>query len=111
MAKGFKSGGRRAGTPNRATVERAARARAGVEAALATGLMPLDVILAVMRGGPEAEAISERQYLAACAAAPFLHPKLSSAALDATLRAADPAALTDDQLAAIARAGGSSGGG
>src|SRR5688500_4764534 len=37
MAKGFKSGGRRAGTPNRATLERAARARAGTEAALATG--------------------------------------------------------------------------
>jgi hypothetical protein len=60
-----------------------------------------------MRGGPEAAAIGERQYQAACAAAPFLHPKLSSTALDATLRAADPAALTDDQLlAAIARAGG-----
>jgi hypothetical protein len=107
VAKGFKSGGRRAGTPNRATVERAARARAGLEAALATGLMPLDVILAVMRGGPAAAAISERQYQAACAAAPFLHPRLGSAALDATLRAADPAALTDAQLAEIvARAGG-----
>jgi hypothetical protein len=106
MAKGFKSGGRSAGTPNRATLERAARAKADIEAALATGPMPLGVILAVMRGGPEAAAISERQYQAACAAAPFLHPKLSSTALDATLRAADPGALTDDQLAAIARAGG-----
>jgi hypothetical protein len=112
VAKGFKSGGRRAGTPNRATVERQARARAGVEAALAAGPMPLDVILTVMRGGPAAAAISERQYQAACAAAPFLHPKLSSAALDATLRAAAPAALTDDQLAAIvARAGGRGRGG
>jgi hypothetical protein len=105
VAKGFKSGGRRAGTPNRATVERAARARAGIEAALATGLMPLDVILTVMRGGPAAEAISERQYQAACAAAPFLHPKLSSTSLDATLRGS-PDSLTDEQLAAIARAGG-----
>jgi hypothetical protein len=112
VAKGFKSGGRRAGTPNRATLERQARARAGIEAALAAGLMPLDVILTVMRGGPAAAAISERQYQAACAAVPFLHPKLSSTALDATLRAAAAAAaLTDDQLAAIARAGGSSGGG
>jgi hypothetical protein len=100
VAKGFKSGGRRAGTPNRATVERAARARAGVEAALATGPMPLDVILTVMRGGPEAEAITDRQYEAAVAAAPYLHPKLSSTTLDATLRA-DPASLTDAQLAAI----------
>jgi hypothetical protein len=111
VAKGFKSGGRRAGTPNRATLERQARARAGIEAALAAGLMPLDVILTVMRGGPAAAAISERQYQAACAAVPFLHPKLSSTALDATLRAAAAAAPTDDQLAAIARAGGSSGGG
>jgi hypothetical protein len=107
VAKGFESGGRSAGTPNRATVERRARARAGLEAALAAGPMPLDVILAVMRGGPAAAAISERQYQAACAAAPFLHPRLGSAALDATLRAADPAALTDDQLAEIvANAGG-----
>jgi hypothetical protein len=102
MARGRKTGGRRPGSRNRSTLEREARARAGIEAALTTGLLPLDVILTVMRGGAEAEAISERQYLAAVAAAPFLHPKLSTTTLDATLHS-DPETLTDDQLAAIAR--------
>src|SRR3954451_1731051 len=100
MAKGFKTGGRKAGTLNKATVEREARAREGMAAAIATGIMPRDVILTVMRGGPEAEAITERQYEAAVAAAPYLHPKLSSTTLDATFRT-DPASLTDAQLAAI----------
>jgi len=105
MALGRKTGGRRPGSRNRATLEREARARAGVAAALTTGVLPLDVILVVMRGGPEAEAITERQYEAACAAAPYLHPRLASTTLDATLRT-DPDVLTDAQLAAIAGLGG-----
>src|SRR3954452_10369914 len=104
MAKGFKTGGRKAGTPNKVTIERDARAREGMAAAIATGIMPLDVILTVMRGGPEAEAITDRQYEAAVAAAPYLHPKLSSTTLDATFRT-DPATLSDAQLAAIAAGG------
>src|SRR4051794_24216410 len=107
MALGRKTGGRRKGTPNRETLRKTDQAWAAVAAALASGLMPLDVILTVMRGGPEAEAITERQYEAAVAAAPYLYPKLSSTTLDATLRT-DPTSLTDAQLAAIA-AGGSGG--
>src|SRR5215218_919714 len=101
MAKRVKTGGRQVGSRNKATLEREARARAGLAEAQASGRMPLDVILTVMRGGPEAEAISARQYEAAVAAAPYLHPKLSNTTLDATLRA-DPTSLTDAQLAAIA---------
>ena len=104
MAQGRKTGGRQPGSRNKATLEREARARAGLAEAQASGRMPLDVILAVMRGGPEAEAITDRQYEAAVAAAPYLHPKLSSTTLDATLRT-DPTSLTDAQLAAIAAGG------
>jgi hypothetical protein len=104
MARGFKSGGRRAGTPNRATIERQTRARAGIAAALQTGVLPLDIILAVARGGPEADAISDRQLEAAIAAAPYLHPRLASATTHVTLRT-DPSALSDAELAAIAQRG------
>src|SRR3954452_22352901 len=104
MALGRKTGGRRKGTPNRETLRKTDQAWAAVAAALASGIRPLDVILTVMRGGPEAEAISERQYEAAVAAAPYLHPKLSSTTLDATFRT-DPATLSDAQLAAIAAGG------
>src|SRR4051812_25176961 len=100
MALGRKTGGRQKGTPNRETLRKTDQAWAAVAAALASGLMPLDVILTVMRGGPEAEAITERQYEAAVAAAPYLHAKLSSTTLDATLRT-DPTSLTDTQLAPI----------
>src|SRR4051812_2575062 len=84
MAKYMRTGGRQVGTKNRATIEREARAKAGIAAALEGGMMPLDVILLVMRD--PAAAVTERQYEAACAAAPFLHPKLSSTTVDATVR-------------------------
>src|SRR3954451_7654737 len=100
MVRGHKSGGRQPGSRNKAMLEREARACAGLAEAHASGRMPLDVILTVMRGGPEAEAITDRQYEAAVAAAPYLHPKLSSTTRYAPLRP-DPASLTDAQLAAI----------
>jgi hypothetical protein len=101
MARGVKTGGRKAGTLNKTTVERAARARAGVKAAISSGVMPLDIILAVARGGPEADAVTDRQLGAAIAAAPYLHPRLSSTTADVSVRA-DPAALSDAELTAIA---------
>lgn len=73
--------GRKPGGKNKSTVERELRAEHGVQAAIATGIMPLDVLLTVMRGGPEAAAISERQYEAAVAAAPYLHAKLAATTL------------------------------
>jgi hypothetical protein len=67
MARGRKTGGRNKGTRNRATEE----ARA---AAKATGALPLDYMLGVMRD-PKAD--HKRRDAMAVAAAPYLHPKLS----------------------------------
>jgi hypothetical protein len=68
MARGRKTGGRQKGTRNRATAE----ARAAAEA---TGTLPLDYMLSVMR---DANADTKRRDAMAMAAAPYLHPKLSS---------------------------------
>jgi hypothetical protein len=68
MALGRKTGGRQKGACNRATAE----ARAAAEA---TGILPLDYMLSVMR---DANAEPERRDAMAMAAAPYLHPKLSA---------------------------------
>ena len=94
---GERRGGRRPGAKNKTTIEREARAAEGMQAALETGLLPLDVMLRVMRGGAEAEAITDRQYGAAVDAAPYLHPRLTAAA-SATLD--DLKRLSDAELAA-----------
>jgi hypothetical protein len=81
-APGERRGGRQKGTPNKATIiERRMRAQAGLEAAKRTGVMPLDIMLAVAAGGPEADQISDRQLQAAIAAAPYVHPKLAAVAV------------------------------
>jgi hypothetical protein len=83
MPHGRKTGGRQLGTPNKATVERQLRAAHGVAAATQDGLLPLDVILARMRGEPMANGdfVTDDQFQAACAAAPYIHPKLSAVAV------------------------------
>jgi hypothetical protein len=68
MARGRKTGGRQKGTRDRATAE----ARAAAEA---TGILPLHYMLSTMRN---AEADQKRRDAMAIAAAPYLHPKLSS---------------------------------
>jgi len=73
MARGRKTGGRQKGARNRATEE----ARA---AAAATGTLPLQYMLSVMRD-PAADI--KRRDAMAMAAAPYLHPRLT--AIDATL--------------------------
>ena len=73
MARGRKTGGRQKGARNRATEE----ARA---AAAATGVLPLDYMLRVMRDNA---ADSKRRDAMAMAAAPYLHPRLT--AIDAKL--------------------------
>jgi hypothetical protein len=79
MALGRKTGGRQKGTRNCATAE----ARAAAEA---TGTLPLDYMLMVMRD-PKAE--SKRRDAMAMAAAPYLHPKVSP------VEAAKPEQLSD----------------
>jgi hypothetical protein len=68
MALGRKTGGRQKGARNRATAE----ARAAAEA---TGILPLDYMLSVMRD-PNAD--PRRRDAMAIAAAPYLHSKLSA---------------------------------
>jgi len=80
MARGRKTGGRQKGARNRATEE----ARA---AAAASGVLPLDYMLSVMR---DAAADCKRRDSMAMAAAPYLHPRLT--AIDAKMSpdASDP---------------------
>ena len=68
MALGRKTGGRQKGARNRATTE----ARAVAEA---TGILPLDYMLSVMR---DVNADPKRRDGMAIAAAPYLHSKLST---------------------------------
>ena len=60
--------GRKPGKPSRKSVEQAAKAAEG-------GIMPLDYLLQVMRA-PESE--PREKLVAAQAAAPYIHAKLSS---------------------------------
>lgn len=68
MATGKKTGGRKKGTPNKAT---AAKARQ-IEA---SGLAPLDYMLTVLR---DERAEQHARMEAAKAAAPYVHPRLAS---------------------------------
>ena len=68
MAKGFKTGGRNKGTPNKATAARQ------VDIA-ASGLTPLDYMLSVMR---DEQTDTATRLDAAVKAAPYVHPKLAS---------------------------------
>lgn len=74
--------GRKPGGKNRATVERQIRAAHGVAAAVERGLMPLDILLARMRGEklPNGKEVTDDQFGAAVCAAPFLHSRLSAVA-------------------------------
>jgi hypothetical protein len=83
MARGHKTGGRQKGSRNLATAE----ARAAAEA---TGVLPLDYMLSVMR---DASADHKRRDAMATAAAPFLHPRLNP-----INQPAEPVAEADQQM-------------
>jgi hypothetical protein len=68
MPKGLKTGGRKAGVPNRATAAKAAEIEA-------SGQTSLDFMLTVMRNTDETP---ERRLEAAKAAAPYVHPRLAA---------------------------------
>ena len=67
MARGYKTGGRQKGTPNKVTRE--------VRERMMEGETPLDYMIRVMRDGTADVA---RRDWAAQAAAPYLHPRLAS---------------------------------
>lgn len=84
MAKGRKTGGRQKGVPNRVTLAAARRLLGSME------LTPLDFMLQVMQMG-RPEELTEAEWLkirlaAASAAAPYVHPRLSSVEQTVTLR-------------------------
>lgn len=68
MAVGTKTGGRRPGSPNKATAATAAAAKAA-------GITPLEYMLNVLR---DKKTSDSRRDWAANAAAPYIHPKLST---------------------------------
>lgn len=73
--------GRKPGTKNAATIERELRAAKGLKSALEDGgFLPLDVIIARMRGLPLPDGTmpNDEQYRAAVDAAPYLHARLAS---------------------------------
>src|ERR1700736_707162 len=70
MANGKKTGGRKRGTPNKATTAAAIRAEVA-----ASGEIPLDYMLRVMR---DETADPARRDAMAKAAAPYVHPSLAS---------------------------------
>lgn len=92
-------GGKRAGA-GRPKGSASKKTREIADAAAKAGITPLEVILEAMR-----ELYSSGDKVAAAAiakdAAPYVHPRLSSVELDATVRR-DPIDLTDHDLAMIA---------
>jgi hypothetical protein len=95
MAKGFKSGGRKRGTPNRAT------SRAVAEF-LAAGLSPLEFLLSVMRND---EYPLMLRVDAAGKAAQYVHPKLAQVEHSGSITRTDIGELTmaelDQRIAAL----------
>lgn len=68
MARGVKTGGRRKGSINKVTAQQRAEAKA-------SGLTPLEYMLAVLR---DVSQPTDRRDEMAKAAAPYIHPKLTS---------------------------------
>ncbi len=85
MARGGRreGAGRKAGVPNRATAERQAEIAA-------SGLTPLEYMLSIMRNE---DAKVEDRFEAAKAAAPYVHPKLSTVEMNANVTTSHEEAL------------------
>ena len=95
MALGRKTGGRKKGSRNK-------RPRELIERIEASGLVPLEYMLAVMR---DENAPSERRDEMAKAAAPFVHPRLATTKVQGDKDAPlfDLSALSDSELAFLRR--------
>lgn len=82
---GERRGGRQKGTPNRKNAERIAEAEA-------SGLMPLEYMLSVLRDVTQTD---DNRMWAAEKAAPYVHAKLSSVEMNANVTVAHEDALED----------------
>jgi hypothetical protein len=89
-----KTGGRQKGVANKRTREIA-------DAAVREGLTPLEYMLAVLR---DESVEPDRRDRMAAAAAPYIHPRLSSTQIGATIKR-DVTELTRDELVAIIASG------
>ena len=89
-----KTGGRQKGVANKRTREIA-------DAAVREGLTPLEYMLAVLR---DESVEPDRRDRTAAAAAPYIHPRLSSTQMEAAIIKRDIAELTRDELLAIIHA-------
>jgi hypothetical protein len=74
------NGGRKLGAKGKLPQRRRQVALATIERLDRQGIMPLDVMLAVMRQGFEKSGYNVDQYRAAVDAAPYMHPKLTAIA-------------------------------
>lgn len=125
MATGRKTGGRSKGTPNRATLAKKLAATETIEKAKKGGVLPLDVMFARMLGQTiKGKPVTDEQFQAAVAAAPYIHPRLASTeakvnhsgaidtgGIDAPKRAETPEewnARRERELAAMVPAAGAS---
>jgi hypothetical protein len=95
MALGRKTGGRKKGSRNK-------RPRELIERIEASGLVPLEYMLSVMR---DETAPPERRDEMAKAAAPFVHPRLAAMKVQGDRDAPlfDLSTLTDNELAFLRR--------
>jgi len=85
MAAGKKTGGRVKGVPNKASAAKA-------QEVAASGLTPLDYMLAIMRD--ETATVDRRDDMAK-AAAPYVHPKLAAVEHSGSLTLSHEAALDE----------------
>jgi hypothetical protein len=95
MALGRKTGGRKKGSRNK-------RPRELIERIEASGLVPLEYMLSVMRDENQPQEVRMEM---AKAAAPFVHPRLAAVKVQGDKDAPlfDLSALTDDELAFLRR--------
>lgn len=101
--------GRKAGSKNKATLVKEQFRKDAIAVCVEMGVSPLEIMMTVARGGANGDAITERQFEAAKAAAPYIHPKLQSVNLSGSVKR-DAEELSDDELAAIIAGAGSIGG-
>jgi hypothetical protein len=97
VATGFKSGGRTKGTPNRAGQKTKEIVRRSLmRQVLDSSVTPLDVLCCRMRDEPlpNGRKVSDEQFAAAVAAAPYVHARLSAQ----IVKNLDPKAATPDAI-------------
>ncbi|WP_233127787.1 hypothetical protein [Acetobacter sp. DsW_059] len=98
-----KQRGRPKGKVGQATMRRRALVERVEKSLKSKGRTPLEIFAAVMGGDLS---ITEMQFEAAKAAAPYIHPKLSSVEMNATVRRRIED-MSDDELEALANSGDS----